>query len=67
MRAVENSQVSRRGGWEPVSLPYGGRAPKPKSQEVESIVSHPLKFAEGGAASVGFDGRVGQPPGNFEC
>jgi len=26
---------------------------KSKSQEVESIVSHPLKFAEGGAASAG--------------
>jgi hypothetical protein len=25
---------------------------KSKSQEVESIVSHPLKIAEGGAASV---------------
>jgi hypothetical protein len=34
-----------------------------KSQEVESIVSHPLKFAEGEAASVGLmEGRAGPAP-----
>jgi len=35
---------------------------KSKSQEVESIVSHPLKFAEGGAASVGLMEGWASPP-----
>ena len=42
---------------------------KSKSQEVESIVSHPLKLAEGGAASFvvgsGSPTRVGQPRKNL--
>jgi len=35
---------------------------KSKSQGVESIVSHPLKFAEGGAASVGLMEGWASPP-----
>jgi len=37
----------------PFALLWARAEIKSKSQEGESIVSHPLKFAEGGAASVG--------------
>ena len=37
------------------------KSEKSKSQEVESIVSQPLKFAEGGSLSC-LDGMVGQSP-----
>lgn len=36
----------------PFALQLDGQGPGSKSQEVESILSHPLKFAESGAAYV---------------
>jgi len=42
-----------RTGFPSVGVTLSAQRIKSKSQEVESIVSHPLKFAEGGAASVG--------------
>ncbi len=60
-------------GWEPMrpasrrfsirSRHAGRMKEKPKSREVESNVSHPLKFAEGEAASVGLmDGWASPQP-----
>src|SRR5712691_2173189 len=57
-----------RAGFLSVCVTLDAPRTKSKSQEVESIVSHPLKFAEGGAASVGLmegwaspQARIDQP------
>lgn len=39
---------------------------KPISQEVQSIVSHPLEFAGDGGGRSRLDGVVGQPPSVIE-
>jgi hypothetical protein len=51
-----------RAGFLSVCVTADAPRTKSKSQEVESIVSHPLKFAEGwGGGLSWFDGREGQP------
>src|SRR5713101_2940117 len=51
-----------RAGFLSVCVTLDAPRTKSKSQEVESIVSHPLKFAEGGAASVGLMEGWASPP-----
>ena len=52
-RGWEPIRGLHRAGFLSVCVTLDAPRTKSKSQEVESIVSHPLKFAEGGAASVG--------------
>src|SRR2546423_9112935 len=51
-----------RAGFPSVCFTLDAPRTKSKSHEVESIVSHPLKFAEGGAASVGLIEGWANPP-----
>src|SRR6266849_4262855 len=54
-----------RAGFLSVCVTLNAPRTKSKSQDVESIVSHPLKMRRGWGSLSWFDGRVGQPPCSF--
>jgi hypothetical protein len=51
-----------RAGFLSVCVTLDAPRTKSKSQEIESIVSNPLKFAEGGVSSVGLMEGWASPP-----